>query len=112
MPLTFHPLYVSALILLGVALVVTGVLFFSRAEALAQAMAKKWAEGGALRMLAFRMVRFWDPSFYQDPVGQLRWRNRLAGVVLTFMGLVVVFLAFASVWNAECGTVLDLPPCH
>ena len=108
MPSSFHPLYISAVTLGGVVLALLGAYLFGRASAVAEAYGKKVTEGGG----PSPVLRFIAPSLYRDPVGQLRWRHRLIGVVTVLMGLALIVLAITSIWDPQCGTVLDLPPCH
>jgi hypothetical protein len=107
---SFHPLYALTLTLCGLGSVIAGYILFRNREARAQAAGRSVAEHRF--PLLHRIAGFLAPELIRDPIGQIRLRTVLAAIFLWFVGLVLVGGAVMSFWVAQCGTVLDLPPCR
>lgn len=110
MPGSFHPLYTTTVALFGVFSIVAGAMLFGSREARAQAAGQSVAEN-RFPML-HQIAGFLAPELIRDPVGQVRLRTVLSAIFFWVVGLVLVGLAAMSIWVAQCGTVLDLPPCR
>jgi len=110
MPGSFHPLYATTLTLCGVGSIVAGVMLLAHREARAQAAGKSVDEN-RFPML-HQIAGLLAPELIRDPVGQVRRRTAFGAIFFVFVGLFLVGSAITSIWFAQCGAVLDLPPCH
>ena len=107
---SFHPLYASTLTFCGLGFVIAGYILFMNREARAQAAGRSVAEHRF--PVLHQVAGFLAPELIRDPVGQVRLRTVLAAIFYMFVGLLLIGGAVMSIWVAQCGTVLDLPPCR